>query len=145
MLFLVQEWLDTQYATHIVTFLEHVCVECLLMNWLQFQFTPCEASPNSWISFTWQSSQYYGYPTCLCTISYRASLFLTPFYVHALLQQTTVPFNNDFLLLTLHKDSVNECHLNICQVSNRTHNCGYVLNQADTLNLYCRNYDSPKT
>lgn len=49
-LFLVQEWLDTWHATHIVAFLEHVCVEWLLMLWFQFRFTPCEAFSNSWIS-----------------------------------------------------------------------------------------------
>ncbi len=41
-----------------------------LMNWLQLQFTPCEALPSVWISFAWHYSQACGHPCCLCTLPY---------------------------------------------------------------------------
>ncbi len=45
------------------------------MNWLQLQFTPCEALPSVWIGFAWQYSQACAHPCCLCTFSYAISFF----------------------------------------------------------------------
>ncbi len=66
-LFLVQKWFGS--------FPEDVWASWLLMHWLQLQFTPCEALPSVWIGFSWQYSQAYGHPCCLCTFSYPISSF----------------------------------------------------------------------
>ncbi len=62
-MFLFQKWLDSLFP-------EDVWAWWLLMQWLQLQFTPCEALPSVWIGFAWQYSQTCGHPCCLCTFSY---------------------------------------------------------------------------
>ncbi len=65
-MFLFQKWLG---------FPEDVWAWWLLMHWLQFQFTPCEALPSVWIGFAWQYSQACGHTCRLCTLSYPTSSF----------------------------------------------------------------------
>ncbi len=66
-MFLFQKWLGSPFP-------EDVWAWWLLMNWLQLQFTPCEALPSVWIDFAWQYSQACGHPCC-CTFSYPISSF----------------------------------------------------------------------
>ncbi len=67
-MFLFQKWLGSPFP-------EDVWAWWLLMHWLQFHFTPCEALPSVWIGFAWQYSQACGHPCCLCTLSYSISSF----------------------------------------------------------------------
>ncbi len=72
-------------------FPEDVWVRWLLMNWLQLQFTPCEALLNVWTGFAWQHSQACGHPCCLRTFSYPNSSFQSTLHLicfdKALLEQ----------------------------------------------------------
>ncbi len=78
-MFLFQKWLGSPFP-------EDVWAWWLLMHWLQFQFTPCEALPSVWIGFAWQYSQTCGHPCCLCTFSYPTSSQLCTKY--ALIQHS---------------------------------------------------------
>ncbi len=78
-MFLVQKWFGRSFP-------EDVWAWWLLMHWLQLQFTPCEALPSVWISFTRQYSQA---PCCLWTYpisSFQSNLPLICFDT-ALLEQ----------------------------------------------------------
>ncbi len=68
MMFLFQKWLGSPIP-------EDVWARWLLMHWLQFQSTPCEALPSVWIGFAWQYSHAWGHPCCLRTFSYQNSSF----------------------------------------------------------------------
>ncbi len=67
-MFLFQKWLGSPFP-------EDVWAWWLLMNWVQLQFTPCEALPSVWIGFAWQYSQACSHPWCLCTFSYPICSF----------------------------------------------------------------------
>ncbi len=73
-MFLFQKWLGSPFP-------EDVWAWWLLMNWLQLQFTPCEALTSVWIGFAWQYSQACGHPCCLCTFSYPISSFQSTLYL----------------------------------------------------------------
>ncbi len=68
MMFLFQKWLGSPFP-------EDVWAWWLLINWLQLQFTPCEALPSVWIGFAWPYSQACDHPCHLCTFSYPISSF----------------------------------------------------------------------
>ncbi len=73
-MFVFQKWLGSAFP-------EDVWAWWLLMNWLQLQFTPCEALPSIWIGFAWQYSQACAHPCCLCTFSYPISSFQSTLYL----------------------------------------------------------------
>ncbi len=110
LMFLFQKWLGSRFP-------EDVGAWWLLMNWLQLQFTLCEALPSVWIGFAWQYSQACGHPCCLCTFSYPISSFQST--LHLLWYSTpwtSNPFSNGPLWLTLFVKGVNDSLLDHCQV-----------------------------
>ncbi len=80
-LFLFQKWLSSPFP-------EDVWAWWLLMHWLQYQFTLCEALPRVWISFAWQYSQACGHPCCWCKFSYPISSF--QFTLHLIYLETAL-------------------------------------------------------
>ncbi len=68
LLTMFQKWLGSPFP-------EDIWAWWLLMHWLQFQSTPCEALPSVWIRFVWQYSQARGSPCCSSTFSYPISSF----------------------------------------------------------------------
>ncbi len=129
MLFLFQKWLGSPFP-------EDVWAWWLLMNWLQLQFTPCEALPSVWIGFTWPYSQACGHPCCLFTFSYPISSFVN-FLFNMLWYSTpwtATPFSNDPLWITLFVEGVNDHLLDHCQVSSLPHYCGF--KEQEITNMY---------
>ncbi len=129
-LFLFQKWLSSPFP-------EDVWAWWLLMHWLQYQFTLCEALPRVWISFAWQYSQACGHPYCWCTFSYPISSF--QFTLHLIYLETALieqpPLSVMALLwLILFVEGVNDCLLDHCQVSSVPHDCG--LKEQDIPRIY---------
>ncbi len=117
-------------------FPEDVWVWWLLMNWLQLQFTPCEALLNVWTGFAWQHSQACGHPCCLRTFSNPNSSFQSTLHLicfdKALLEQPP-PFSNDPLWLTLFVEGVNDRLLDHYQVSSLPHYRGFKEQEMPTI------------
>ncbi len=100
-LFLFQKWLGSPFP-------EDVWAWWLLMHWLQLQFTPCEALPSVWISFTWQYSQAYGHLCCQYIFYYPTSSFQSTLHLicfdTALLEQPPLSvLNYLFICLPIYK------------------------------------------
>ncbi len=107
---------------------EDVWAWWLLMHWLQFQSTPCEALPIVWIGFAWQYSQACSHPCCLCTISYPTCSFQSTLYLicfDTALREQPPPFSNDPLWLTLFVEGVKDYLVDSCQVNSVPRYCGF--------------------
>ncbi len=114
--FLFQTWLGSP-------FLEDVWAWWLLIHWLQLQFSLCEALPRVWIGFAWQYSQACGHPCCLCTFSYPISSFQST--LHLICFDTALLEQPPLSVMILFVEGVNDCLLDLCQVSSLPHYCGF--------------------
>ncbi len=108
-------------------FPEDVWVWCLLMHWLQLQFTPCEALPSVWIGFVWQYSQACGHPCCLCTFSDPISFLPVNFAFNMLWYSTpwTATLQYDPLWLTLFVEVSKIVFWTIVKRNSVPHYCGF--------------------
>ncbi len=99
-MFLFQKWLGSPFP-------EDVWAWWLLMHWLHFQFTPCEALPSVWIGFAWEYSQ-----SLLLVHIFLPNFFLPVNFAFNMLWYSTPwtapPFSNDPLWLTLFVEGVND-------------------------------------
>ncbi len=128
-MFLFQKWLGSPFP-------EDFWAWWLLMHWLQFQFTPCEALPSVWIGFAWQYSQACSHPCCLFTFSYPISSFQSTLYLicfdTALLEQPPLSVMT-LCDIPLFVEGVNDRLLDHCQVSSVPHYCGFKEQEIPTI------------
>ncbi len=121
-MFLFQKWLRSPFP-------EDVWAWWLLMQWLQLQFTPCEALPSVWIGFACSSLLlvHIFLPNFFLPVNFECKIlwYSTPW--------TATPFSNDPLWLTLFVGGVNDCLLDHCQVSSVPHYCGFKEQEIPTI------------
>ncbi len=110
-MFLFQKWLGSPFP-------EDVWAWWLLMDWLQLQFTPCEALASVWFGFALFSSLW---SSLLLVHIFLSNLFLPVHFAFNMLWYSTpwtaTPFSNDPLWLILFVEGVNDRLLGHCQVS----------------------------